>query len=138
MKQFKTVEERNEYLKETGHAGYDKAFSLTFRDRKKNFFMVVYGEHGHNFQNPYFATSAGTLNFHRTDWESAGQGQDSILKNRKLRKFFKKWDHLHLKMLTLEQFEEMQNDLNELKASIPYIESTSFYNIAQFDREESK
>jgi len=135
---FNTVEEHNAHLKNEGLACYDKSFTLNFRDRKKNFFEVSYGTHGQCTQNPYFSTSAGTLNHVRSDYNIGGQAQERVLKNRKLISFYKKWDAMHLKVLTIEEYKELENDINTLKESIPYIESRSFNDIVKFDREISK
>lgn len=137
MSEFNNVEDQNISLYNRGLAGYDNSISLTFRDRKKSFFEVKYGEHGHGSQDPYFSTSAGILNYGRTDWDSCGQGQDHVLKNSKLIRFYEKWDKKHLSVLTLSEFKELEKDLNDLKDSIPFIESTRFYDIVEFDRELS-
>lgn len=137
MAKFTSVEEQNKHLFDEGFASYENSFVLTFRDRKKNFFMVKYGEHGEGSQDPYFSTSCGTFNHGRSDWDSCGQSQDSTLKNSKLKSFYRKWDNLHLKVLTLSEFEDLENDLNDLKDSIPFIENDRFSNIVDFDRELS-
>lgn len=135
---FRTVEENNEYINERGFVGYEGEFTITFRDRKKVFFKVSYGTHGHLSQDPYFSTSAMEFNYGRTDWDRCGQAQEDLLKNRKLKEFFNKWDDLHLKVLTFDEYDELMDDIEYLKDSIPYIESDRFSDIVEFDRELSK
>ncbi len=134
---FQTIEEQNQHLNAQGLAGYDSAFVLTFRDRKKAFFEIKYGEHGHLKQNPYFSTTAGILNHIRSDWNQCGQAQESVLRNKHLKAFYKKWDVKHCKVLTLEERAELEADINALKENIPYIEGCRFYEIVKFDRELS-
>lgn len=134
---YETIEEQNKALNAQGLAGYDTAIVLTFRDRKKAFFEVRYGEHGHKKQNPYFSTSAGILNHIRSDWNQCGQAQESVLRNKHLKAFYKKWNEKHLSVLTLAERAELESDINALKENIPFIEGSRFYDIVKFDRELS-
>lgn len=63
---------------------------------------------------PYFATSAAEFNRPRTDFNRGGQAQKELLAGAALR-FWKKWDKLHLKGLTLTQYHDLQKDLTDLK-----------------------
>lgn len=133
---FKTIEEHNAHLNNQGLVGYDGEFEITFRDRKKVFFFINFGTHGHLSQAPYFSTSAAELNYGRTDYDRCGQAQE-ILKNKKLVDFFKKWDPLHLKPLTFDQYDELMDDIDYLKEHIHYINNERFSEVVRFDRELS-
>lgn len=139
MTTYKTVEEQNKALEAQGLAGYDKKITLAFRIAKKKFFEVTYGDLDSRSQNPYFSTSAGILNYVRSDWNQCGQAQRDVLPKGSIAfKFFEKWDVKHLHVLTLEEYQELENDLEALKERYPYIESQRFYKIVEFDREQSK
>lgn len=133
---FKTVKENNEQLNSRGIVGYEGEFVINFRDSKRIFFSIQYGMHGHLNQNPYFSTSAGKLNRNRNDYESCGQAQ-SILTNQNLKEFFEKWNNYHLKTLTFENYNELMQDIKNLKDTIPYIDSDNFDDIVSFDRKVS-
>lgn len=139
MTTYQTVEEQNKALEAQGLAGYDKKITLAFRIAKKKFFEVTFGDVDSRGQAPYFSTGAGVLNYVRSDWNQCGQAQESVLpKNSVAYKFYEKWDKKHLHNLTLEEVNELENDLQALKEKYPYIENQRFYNIVAFDREQSK
>ena len=139
LKNSKSIEETNLILKENDLLSYDDAFAVTFRISKKKFFRVNFGQTKSHRQQPYFTTSGGILNYKRSDWNRCGQCQDSILlENSKAYQFFDKWNKLHLSTLTKEQYKELHDDLQELKAEYRYIESDRFSDIVSFDRLMSK
>ena len=81
---------------------------------KLNIFEVKYYTCGNN-KSPYFATTAARFIRSKRDYEQCGQAQETICKPfRTAYRFFKKWDKLHLKELTKEQYSEMKNNLSEL------------------------
>jgi len=135
----KSMEETNDILKENNLPSYEDAFSLSFRIKKKHFFEVVFGDLKAQGQQPYFATSGCVLNYIRSDYNRCGQCQHDILQKGSLfYKFFEKWDVLHTKSLTMEQFNELKQDIEELKEKYDYVESNYFHAIVKFDREMSK
>jgi len=82
-------------------------------------FNVDYYYCGSN-ENPHFSTSANLFNKVKSDYNQCGQAQNSLLPRfTKAFNFFKKWDKLHLKMLTEEQLKELNNDLLELSKKYP-------------------
>lgn len=134
----KTIEEQNKELKTQGIGGYDKKIILSFRIEKKKFFEVSFGDVDSRNQAPYFSTSAGELNYIRSDWKQCGQSQESVLPKDSLAyKFYKKWDKKHLCILKIEELEELENDLQKLKEKYPYIKNQNFRNIVAFDRKQS-
>lgn len=134
---FETVEQHNKEINKRGFVGYEGKLVITFRDRKKVTFTIHYGEYGELSQDPHFSTSAQEFNRNRTDYDSCGQAQQSLLKNKDLKTFFEKWDKFHLSKLTFKQYDELIKDINNLKQTIPYIESDNFADIVQFDRKYS-
>lgn len=79
------------------------------------------------------------LNYTRSGLNSGGQCQERILlRGSILYTFFEKWDKLHTKELTMEQFNELKQDIEKLKEKYKYIESNRFSDIVRFDREMSK
>lgn len=98
--------------------GFHYSFAIT----RMIMFDVNYATLGSN-KNPYFSTSAAVFNRPKTDWTSAGQGQERVLpKGSYVRKFWEKWDSKHLKKLTDEEFEELVSDIEVLKSKYKYIE----------------
>lgn len=134
-----SMEQTNEILKVNGLPSYEDAFTITFRVKKKHFFTVQFGGLKRHTQQPYFSTSGGILNHIRSDWNQCGQCQSYILPSGSLfRNFFDKWDTLHIKRLTMEQYNELVKDLEELKEKYTHIDNDHFNNIVRFDREMSK
>lgn len=131
---FETIEQQNKEINKRGFVGYEGKLAITFRDRKRVTFTIHYGEYGELYQDPHFATSAQELNRNRTDYSSCGQAQQSLLKNKDLKTFFEKWDKFHLLKLNFKQYDELMKDIDNLKQTIPYIESGNFEDIVQFDR----
>ena len=116
---------------------YEKSFGYSFRIAKRVFFFVEFGAVKCSTQNPYFATSGGELNTRRTDFERCGQCQSELLKHRNskaMKVFYEKWDKLHTKALTYEQYEDLMVDLETLKIAYPYVQGTRFYNAVNLDR----
>lgn len=72
-----------------------------------------------NNSHPYFSTSAARFSRNKRDYTSAGQAQERLLYG-KAKKFYEKWDHLHLKDLTDEEYDEIVRDIDELKRAYPY------------------
>jgi hypothetical protein len=134
-----SMEETNLILKENNLPSYENAFIVTFRLAKKKLFHVTFGGLKSHTQQPYFATSGTQLNHNRSGLSRGGQCQESILsKNTLAYKFYEKWNKLHIKELTMEQYNELVQDMEELKAKYNHIESTYFSEIVKFDREFSK
>lgn len=135
----KSMEETNSILEREGLPSYNDSFVITFRVKKKHFFTVEFGDVKAHGQQPYFSTSGGILNYIRSDYNRCGQCQNDVLStNTTLYTFFRKWDVLHIKSLTMQQLNELKSDIEVLKAKYPYIESDSFDDIVAFDREMSK
>lgn len=134
---YKTVDEHNQAINERGYVGYEGTLDISFRDRKRVFMVVSYGTHGQRAQDPYFSTSASELNYTRSDYDSCGQGQESLLEREELVEFFNKWDKYHLKTLTFDEYEELVSDLEYLQERVDYIESSGLYDQGDFDRELS-
>lgn len=133
-----SMEETNAILNENNLASYENAFVYTFRIRKKVEFTVAYGDLKYHTQTPYFSTSAGQLNHIRSDYNTCGQCQNEVLKASPFAmKFYKKWDNLHLKVLTKDQYKELLVDIEELKNKYPFIESDRFSDFVKLDREIS-
>ena len=81
---------------------------------KLNIFEVQYYTCGNN-KSPYFATSAARFIRSKRDYTQCGQSQETVCKPFKnVYNFYKKWDTLHLKDLTEEQYSELKKDLSEL------------------------
>ncbi len=88
-----------------------KEFISCFQMSKTILFAVSYYTLGRN-QNPYFVTSAYEFIRSKRDFCRVGQCQEDLLKRfQTAYKFYKKWDVLHLKQLTQEQYNEMRKDL---------------------------
>lgn len=95
-----------------------KEFELTFVTGRGVTFEVNYRTLASNAK-PYFATSAGVFNQPRTDYNQCGQCQDEVLTG-EAKKFYKKWDKLHLKDLTDKQYKELVSDIEVLTEAYPY------------------
>lgn len=134
-----SIEETNKILHGEGLPTYDDSFTITFRVKKKHFFTVEFGDVKAHRQQPYFSTSGTILNYNRSGYNSGGQCQERILsKGSRLEKFYQKWDKLHTKPLTMEQFKELKADLAWLKSNYAYIDNDRFSSIVEFDRKMSK
>lgn len=72
---------------------------------------------------PHFSTSAAEFIRSKRDYSSCGQAQERVLPRASLaRRFYDKWDRLHLHSLTPEEYAEMTADIEELKERYNYIE----------------
>lgn len=99
-----------------------KEFMYCFQIDKMRVFEVEFYTLGTN-KTPYFSTSAAEFIRSKRDYSRCGQAQESILpKNSIARRFYDKWDKLHLHNLTLEEYTEITADIEELKERYNYIE----------------
>lgn len=87
-------------------------FKAVIQLSKTVIFEVEYYTLGHN-SKPYFATSASVFCRNKRDYNMCGQCQEDVLKG-KAKNFWKKWDTLHLKDLSEEEYAEMHRDLEDL------------------------
>ena len=96
-----------------------KEFHAVFMVSRKIGFEVSYYRLGNN-TNQDFTTSAFEFNQPKSDYSQCGQAQE-ILKGvaNKAYKFYKKWDKLHLSVMTRSQYCEMLEDMESLKAFYP-------------------
>lgn len=106
-------DENNTALEVAGYASYDRSFreKISFKDDKNKTitFEVCYGDLKAE-QCPYFSTTANSR-------DEGGQAQDRLLpEGTVVRAFWEKWDMYHLQMLTTDEYEEMINDLEIVKA----------------------
>lgn len=118
-----------------------KSFKYAFQISKLIIFEVNYYKLGNN-KNKYFSTSAGKFVKNKKDWETCGQCQYSILKGLSLQ-FWEKWDKLHLKDLTQEEYNLILQDIEKLKNVYNYIEKNSdidikFSEIVELSKKELK
>lgn len=112
----------------------EKSLKYTFRVGDRNLFEVRYDRTGNN-KNMDFATSSSELNKRRSDITRGGQAQKDLLKEgTKARKFYDKWDKKHLGTLTQKEYNELVNDIEELKQQYPHIESDRFSDQVELDR----
>lgn len=98
-------------------------FSYAFQLTRKIIFEVNYHTIGSN-DHPYFSTSANEFNQPKTDYTRCGQAQPDLCTG-VAKSFYEKWDFLHTKDLTDEQFHEIIDDIEELKNKYNYIEHIS-------------
>ena len=108
-----------------------------FQITKMIVMQVQYYTLGHN-PNPRFSTSADVFNQPKTDYIMGGQCQDEVLTGLAL-KFYEKWNYCHLKDLTDAQWQEVVDDIEELKNKYNYIEEIQDtfgggYNSISFSR----
>ena len=106
-------DENNTALEVAGYASYNHSFreKISFKDDKNKVitFEVCYGDLKAE-QTPYFFTSAKSR-------DEGGQAQDRLLpEGTVVRAFWEKWDIYHLQMLAMDEYEEMINDLEIVKA----------------------
>lgn len=107
-----TDEQNNTMLECLGIASYEKKFrkKIKFKDDKGEnaCIEIVYGDLKAK-QLPYFSTSGSNADY-------CGQCQDKILpKYSTLRDFWEKWDYYHCQTLTIEEYEELINDIKILE-----------------------
>jgi len=96
-------------------------FHVAFALSKTKVFNVNYYTLGSN-KSPYFSTSAEVFNRPKTDFSQCGQCQEEVLKGYRLAmNFYKKWDEMHLKELSEDQYQELIEDLKELFLKYPYL-----------------
>ncbi|UOF80578.1 hypothetical protein [Caudoviricetes sp.] len=100
-----------------------KEFQYCFAVDRGIVFEVKYYTLGSN-KAPYFSTSAAMFNRPRTDYQQCGQAQNSLLKGAALR-FYRKWDKLHLKDLTNDQYREVIRDIDQLTREYRHYTKTS-------------
>jgi hypothetical protein len=99
-----------------------KEFMYCFQISKMIVFEVEYYTLGSN-KAPYFSTSAAKFIRSKRDYSTCGQAQSALLpKGSPARRFWQKWNPLHLKDLTPAEYEEMTADIEQLKARYNYIE----------------
>ena len=97
----------------------NKEFTSVFQINKTITFEVNYYTMGSN-KSPHFSTSANQFNRPKTDYNRCGQCQNDLLTG-KAKRFYDKWDKLHLSILTENQYNEMIEDLEELKNTYNHI-----------------
>ena len=134
IRESKSMEETNNILKGENLPTYEDSITLAFRDRKKVFFEINFGALKCHTQQPYFSTCANELNRNRSGFSRCGQAQKELLENPHLVAFYEKWDVYHLENLSMEQYNELVKDVNELKNKVPFIDNTRFSSIVEFDR----
>lgn len=116
----------------------DKSLTYSFRVGDRNIFVVRYDRVGDN-KTMDFATSSSELNKRRTDITRGGQAQKDLLpKGSKAREFYEKWDKKHLKSLTQKEYNELNNDIEELKKEYPNINSDKFSEQVELDRNSKR
>lgn len=96
-----------------------KEFEYAFRISRMVIFEVGYSTYSTN-SKPYFSTSAGKFVRNKRDWATCGQCQHRVLTG-KAHRFWKKWDHKHLKDLTDDEYIELLSDIEELKDTYQYL-----------------
>jgi len=125
-----------------------KEFKYVFQITKMITFEVSYYTLGNN-SSPYFSTSANEFIRSKRDYNRCGQAQNDLLTKGEAKQFFKKWDELHLKDLTENQYDELLDDIEILKDKYNYIEKIkdtfenvydnfSFYQIVELSKQELK
>ena len=99
-----------------------KEFMYCFQIDKMTVFEVRFYTLSTN-KTPYFSTSAARFIRSKRDYSQCGQAQKSVLPlHSAARRFYDKWDRLHLHNLTPEEYAEMIADIEDLKARYNYIE----------------
>ena len=98
-----------------------REFMAVFQLSKMRVFNVEFYTLSTN-SHPYFATQASEFIRSKRDYSTCGQAQDHVTKGfTTARSFWKKWNPMHLKDLTEEQYTEMVSDLEALKKKYNYI-----------------
>ena len=124
-----------------------KEFKYVFQVTKLITFEVSYYTLGNN-STPHFTTSANEFIRSKRDYDRCGQAQNDLLTG-KAKQFYKKWDNLHLKDLTDNQYSELLADIEILKDKYNYLEKIkdtfkntkddfSFYQIVEFSKQKLK
>lgn len=99
-----------------------KEFMYCFQIDKMTVFEVEFYTLSTN-KTPHFSTSAARFIHSKRDHDTCGQAQERVLpKHSAARRFYDKWDHLHLHNLTQEEYTEITSDIEELKNRYNYIE----------------
>ena len=99
-----------------------KEFMYCFQLDKMTVFEVEYYTLSTN-TTPHFSTSAARFIRSKRDYSECGQAQERLLpKHSAARRFYDKWDRLHLHNLTPEEYAEMTADIETLKTRYNYIE----------------
>ena len=118
------------------HAAFEVTRNITF---EVNFYTL-----GSN-RSPNFTTSANELNRPKSDYKQCGQAQEDLLpKGTPARRFFELWDDKHLSDLTIDEYNEMVQDLNKLFEYYNYelqdntLSNISFYDIVKLSKQPLK
>lgn len=99
-----------------------KEFMYCFQLDKMTVFEVDFYTLSTN-KMPHFSTSAARFIRSKRDYSRCGQCQKDVLpRHSAARRFYDKWDRLHLHSLTPAEYEEMTADIEKLKARYNYIE----------------
>lgn len=99
-----------------------KEFMYCFQLDKMTVFEVEYYTLSTN-TTPHFSTSAARFIRSKRHYSECGQAQERLLsKHSAARRFYDKWNRLHLHNLTPEEYAEMTTDIEALKARYNYIE----------------
>lgn len=114
-----------------------KRFLYAFRINKMVIFEVEYGAIKEN-KSWHFSTSANKFVRNKRNWDIGGQCQEEVLKGTKAFKFWQKWDKFHLKNLTKEEYQELLEDIEELKKQYKYIYKGEDYRLNYIHFEELK
>lgn len=130
-----------------------KEFMYCFQIDKMTVFEVEFYTLSTN-KTPHFSTSAAHFIRSKRDYDICGQAQKEVLpKHSAARKFYDKWDKLHLHNLTKEEYAEILSDIEELKARYNYIEDIRecfgqsagcyktgipFYEVVELSKQTSK
>ena len=98
-----------------------REFMAVFQLSKMRVFNVEFYTLSTN-SHPYFATQASEFIRSKRDYSTCGQAQDYVTKGfTTARNFWQKWNPMHLKDMTEEQYTEMVSDLETLKKKYNYI-----------------
>ena len=95
-------------------------FLYAFQLSKKIIFEVDYYTLGSN-ENPYFSMSAAEFNQPKSDYSRCGQCQEDLCTGLAL-EFVNKWDYLHLRNPSDNEYREILEDIEDLKNKYNYIE----------------
>lgn len=99
-----------------------KEFMYCFQIDKMTVFEVYFYTLSTN-KTPHFSTSAAQFIRSKRDYDVCGQAQERVLpKHSAARRFYDKWDYLHLHNLTQEEYAEIMADIEELQNRYNYIE----------------
>lgn len=111
-------------------------FKYTFQITKKIIFEISYYTLGSN-KTPYFSTSAALFNQPKSDFNQCGQCQKDVLFGN-AKKFYLKYDSLHLLDLNDEQYENIITDIELLKEQYNWIDNQRFSNQKDLSKLELK